>query len=199
AALPSEARALSSVTGGAGGYTVPQGFERRLEEAMIAYGGMLEAAELIPTTDGAPFAWPTSNDLTNIGARVAENTQVADNADPGFGQVMFGAHMYTSKIVRVPIQLLQDNAVALEDRLIEWLAICIARAVNAEMTGNDPNNPANNGGPRGILIGATLGHTTESATAIKYDDLVALEHSVVPVYRQAPGTRWMFSDQVLKV
>src|SRR5690606_2486600 len=40
--LPSEARALSSVTGGAGGYTVPQGFERRLEEAMLAYGGMLE-------------------------------------------------------------------------------------------------------------------------------------------------------------
>src|SRR5690606_22015752 len=117
--LPSEARALSSVTGSAGGYTVPLGFERRLEEAMIAYGGMLEAAELIPTTNGAPFVWPTSNDLTNIGVRIAENTQVADDADPGFSQVMFGAHMYTSKIVRVPIQLLQDNAVDLESRLVD--------------------------------------------------------------------------------
>src|SRR5690606_18539749 len=197
--LPSEARALSSVTGGAGGYTVPQGFERRLEEAMIAYGGMLEAAELIQTADGAPFAWPTANDLSNIGARVAENTQVADNADPGFGQVMFGAHMYTSKIVRVPIQLLQDNAVDLESRLVEWLATRIARAVNAEMTSNDPNNPANNGGPRGILIGAQLGHTTDSATAIAYEDLVALEHSVDPAYRRAPGTRFMFHDQTLKL
>lgn len=199
ASLPSEARALSSVTGGAGGYTVPQGFERRLEEAMLAYGGMLEAAELIQTTDGAPFAWPTANDLSNVGVRVAENTQVADNADPAFGQVMFGAHMYTSKIVRVPIQLLQDNAVDLESRLVEWLATRIARAVNAEMTSNDPNNPANNGGPRGILIGATLGHTTDSATAIAYEDLVALEHSVDPVYRRAPGTRFMFHDQTLKL
>lgn len=197
--LPSEARALSSVTGGAGGYTVPEGFERRLEQAMIAYGGMLEAAELVPTADGAPFAWPTANDVTNIGARVAENTQVADNADPGFGQVMFGAHMYTSKIVRVPIQLLQDNAVDLESRLVEWLAIRIARAVNAEMTSNDPNNPTNNGGPRGILIGAQLGHTTGSATAIAYEDLVALEHSVDPAYRRAPGTQFMFHDQTLKV
>lgn len=194
--LPSEARALSSVTGGAGGYTVPEGFERRLEQAMIAYGGMLEAAELFPTTDGAPFAWPTANDLSNVGARVAENTQVADNADPAFGQVMFGAHMYTSKIVRVPIQLLQDNAVDLESRLVEWLAIRIARAVNAEMTGNDPTN---NGGPRGILIGAQLGHTTDSATAIAYEDLVALEHSVDPAYRRAPGTRFMFHDQTLKL
>src|SRR5690606_29331941 len=197
--LPSEARALSAATGGAGGYTVPQGFERRLEEAMLAYGGMLEAAELIPTQDGASFPWPTANDVTNIGARVAENTQVADNADPAFGQVMFGAHMYTSKIVRVPIQLIQDNAVDLESRLVEWLATRIARAVNAETTSNDPNNPANNGGPRGILIGAQLGHTTGSATALGYEERVALEPSVDPAARRAPGTQYMFHDQTHKV
>lgn len=202
--LPPEARALSTGTGSAGGYTVPEGFETRLEEAILAYGGMMEAAEVIPTQDGAPFPWPTADDTDNVGKRIGENTEVkgAPDADwpgdPSFGQVMFGAHMYSSGIVKVPIQLLQDNAVGLEGRLVDWLSIRIARKVNAETTANDPSTPAQNGGPTGILVGATLGHTTDSATAIAYEDLVALEHAIDPAHRRAPGVRWMFHDQMLR-
>src|SRR5690606_11740739 len=65
--VPRELRALSTGTGTAGGYTVPQGFERRLEEAVKAYGGMMEAAEVITTETGAPLVWPTANDTTNTG------------------------------------------------------------------------------------------------------------------------------------
>lgn len=199
--LDTEARALATGAGAAGGYTVPEGFETRLEEALLAFGGMMEAAEVIPTTDGAPFPWPTADDTGNTGVRVGENTKVPGDdgsADPEFGQVMIESHMYSSGIVKVPIQLLQDNAVGLEGRLVGWLATRIGRKTNAEFTTNDPGTPTNNGGPKGLLVGAPLGHTTASATAITYEDLVALEHSIDPAHRRAPGVRWMFHDQLLR-
>jgi len=194
--VPRELRALSTGTGTAGGYTVPQGFERRLEEALLAYGGMLEAAEVIATDTGAPLVWPTANDTTNTGELVAENTAVSGDTganDPSFGQVVFGAYMYSSRIVLVPVQLLQDNAVDLEGRLASWLGTRIGRIINNHFTVG-----TGTGQPRGVVTAAALGVTASANNAITYEELIDLEHSVDPEHRRAPGVRWMFHDSTLR-
>jgi HK97 family phage major capsid protein len=53
--------------------------------------------------------------------------------------------------------------------------------------------------PNGVVVAATVGKTgtTGQTVSIVYADLVDLEHSVDPNYRQ--GAKWMMNDSSLKV
>lgn len=191
--LPAEARALAAGTGAAGGYTVSPEFYRTLTEALKWFGGMREAGPtIVPTGSGADLPMPTDNDTANKGVIVDENTQVAEQ-DPTFGQKIVKAYMYSSKIVRVSFQLLQDSAFDIESYLARKLGIRIARATNEHFTvGNGTTQP------EGIVTGATLGKTgaTGQTTSVTYADLVDLQHSVDPAYRT--NGKWMFHDSTLK-
>ena len=190
--LPAEARALAVGTGAAGGFTVPEDFYRQLEEAMKAYGAVRNVATIIRTDSGANLPMPTVNDTGNVGAIVNENTQVTEQ-DVTFGQVTLGAYMYSSKIVRVSLQLLQDSAFDIEAYLARAFAERLGRATNAHFT-----TGTGTGQPAGIVTGATLGKTgaTGQTTSVTYNDLVDLVHSVDPAYRALDG-RWMMHDQTL--
>jgi HK97 family phage major capsid protein len=189
-----EQRALSSIIGSAAAYTVPVGFINTLEIAIKWFGGMLQGCTVMPTENGEQLPWPTSNDTTNLGARIGENQQVASTgADPGFGAVNFNAYMYTSKIVLLPIALVQDSAIDIEPILADMLGMRIGRIVNQETTTGTGASQ-----PNGILNAATLGQTAASNSGIAYSDLINLEHSIDPGYRQLPGVGYMFHDNVLK-
>jgi HK97 family phage major capsid protein len=59
------------------------------------------------------------------------------------------------------------------------------------------------GGPTGIVVAATTAgnihqFATGNTTAITYNEIVNLEHTVDPAYRYNPSTRFMFNDAVLK-
>lgn len=54
------------------------------------------------------------------------------------------------------------------------------------------------GQPTGIVTAATLGATAAAETAISFDELVDLEHSIDPAYRQSGQCRFMFHDTTLK-
>lgn len=188
-----ETRALGGGTNTAGGYTVPQDFYRRVEKAMKAFGGVrTSGATIIPTSNGRDLPMPTNDDTGNTGAIVTENTQITEQ-DTTFGQSVLGAYMYTSKIIRVSLQLLEDNAVDVEQYLAEIIAERIWRAANAHFT-----TGTGTGQPEGVLTGATLGHTAAGTAAVTYDELVELEHSVDRAYRGKPSTRWMLNDATLK-
>lgn len=191
--LTPEQRALATGVDAAGGYTVPEDFYRSLMEAMKAFGGVREAGvTVLPTTTGAPLPIPTSNDTGNKGAIIAENTQIGEQ-DVAFGQVTLGAFMYTSKIVRVSLQLLQDSAFDLESWLRGKLAERIQRITNEHFT-----TGTGVGQPGGLVVGSTLGKTGANGqtTAVTYDDFVDLEHSVDPAHRR--NGRFMFHDSTLK-
>lgn len=192
--VPAEARALSVGTTTAGGYTVPQDFREELEKALLAFGGMRSVATILRTATGAALPMPTVNDTSNAGAILAENTQVSEQ-DVTFGQLTLDAYMYTSKLVRVSLQLLQDSAFSIESFLRDILAERIARITNTHFT-----TGTGSGQPNGIVTAATLGKTgtTGQTTSVIYNDLVDLEHSIDPSYRRRPGTRWMFADSTLK-
>jgi HK97 family phage major capsid protein len=186
----------------AGGYTIPQGFYGQLIDAQKAYGGMVDVSFILDTTTGNALPIPTDNDTTNAGARLGENTTVA-NQDVTFGSITMNAYTYSSKMVLVSNQLLQDTAFNLDAFLSNKLGTRIARIVNTECTvGSGASMPT------GVVSAATLGFTagnvsggvlttTGSTVTISYDDLIELEHSVDPVYRK--NARFMMSDTALKL
>jgi HK97 family phage major capsid protein len=186
-----EARALS-LTGSAGGYTVPQGFQRTLEEALLTFGAMRENATVLRTDSGSDLPFPTVNDTSNKGAILAENT-AASEQDVAWGQVIFNAFKYSSKLVKVSVELLADSAFNLEEYLGRALGERIGRITNDHFTTGDGSSK-----PNGIVTASTAGKTGANGqtTSVTYADLVDLMHSVDPAYRS--NAVWMLHDTTLK-
>jgi HK97 family phage major capsid protein len=187
-----ELRALGVSTDTAGGYLVPEGFRTKLIERLQAFGGVRRVAESLTTTTGLDLSYPTEDDTANVGAIAAENTQIGEQ-DVVLGERTLRAHMYTSKIVRVSFQLVEDSAFDLEAHLANVLARRIGRAQNAHFTTGTGTSQ-----PEGIQPSATVGKAgaTGQTTTVTYDDLVDLLHSVDPAYREPgePGVGWMMRD-----
>lgn len=185
-------------TGAAGGFTVPQEFLAVLETSMRAYGGMRDVATIIRTASGADMPMPTNNDTSNSGSIIAENT-AQSVLDVTFGQVILRAFMYTSGIVPVSYQLLNDTAFDMGTWLANQLGLRLARIENNHFTlgtgvATQPQGIAN------ATVGLTIGHTqaTGGATGYTYPGLVTLQHSVDPAYRRMPNCVWMMSDTALR-
>ena len=199
---------LTTLTGAAGGFLVPEGFSTQFETALLAYGYMQQVADVMRTESAAPLPWPTANDTTNKGRMLTQTAKVdntgATTAYPTFGAVIFYGYKATSDEVLVPFELIRDNAVGLTTWLGEALGIRIGRVKNDQATtGNGSGNPM------GIitkllLIGlGTAGtnvqgyiKTAKSAT-LAYDDVISLEHQVDPAYRSNPGVGYMCHDQII--
>lgn len=185
-----ERRNLSAITANAGGILVPASFIRQVEINKLAFGGMLQVATIQRTASGELMTMPTADDTTNTGARIGENTDVGSSVDPAFGGVQWTAYKYHSKPVKVPHELLEDAQYDLPGFLGKALPMRIARKQNTDFTVGTGGN-----GPKGIIPCATSGRTATSATAISYDDIIYLEHSIDPAYRD--NTEFMCHDNVV--
>lgn len=185
-----ELRAQGVATGAAGGYAVPAQFRARLQETMKFFGGVRSVAEVIETETGADLPWPTNDDTANKGAILAENTQVTEQ-DVTLGQKTVGAYMYTSKLVRVSLQLLNDSFFDLDGWLARKLAERIARIQNEHFT-----TGTGTAQPEGVQTNSTIAvtGTTGQTTSVIYDDLVNLIYSIDPAYRSSGRARFMMND-----
>ncbi|MEU3293015.1 phage major capsid protein [Streptomyces longwoodensis] len=188
-----ELRAAGVATGAAGGYMVPAPFRAQLIETMKFYSSMRDVAEVITTETGATLPWPTNDDTANIGAILAENTQVTEQ-DVTIGTNDVGAYMYTSKLVRVSLQLLNDSAFNLDAWLAQVLGRRIGRAQNQHFT-----TGTGTAQPEGVQTNAVVGKTgaTGQTTSVTYDDAIDLIHSVDPAYRNSGRAGWMLNDTTL--
>jgi HK97 family phage major capsid protein len=188
-----ERRALTA----AANATVAEEFMRELDVALKDYSGMAQAARMVNTDTGADMPFPTMDDTGNIGALLAEGSAAVDTADPTLAAVTLQAFLYTSKIVRVPNQLLQDSAFSVDSYLPQALGVRLGRILNNHATLGTGSSQ-----PRG-LITAIVADTTEleaaSATAIAFGDIVNLYHAVDPAYRNGPKVGFMMHDDILKV
>lgn len=186
-----ELRALNSVTGSAGGFTVPTQFRNRVVEAMKAYGGLANICQVINTDNGAPMQWIVTDGTGEIGEMMAENDE-ATKADPSFGNVLLGAKKGSSKIILVPNELLQDNSVGLDALLARRIASRLGRLeAHQILQGDGLGNNVN-----GLLKQITAKYTAATASAVAYEDLVELKHSVDPAYRTQG--KYLFNDGVFK-
>ncbi len=187
--------AMSTSTNTEGGYTVATEYMRSLEEAMKAWGGMLEVSTLIQTASGAAMNFPTADATAEEGEIVGQNSG-ATALDTAFGNTALDVYKYSSKKIALPWELVQDSFLDVEAYIQGLLATRLGRITNKHFTVGTGSSQ-----PRGIVVASSLGKTgTSGQTAtVTYDDLVDLEHSVNRAYRRAPGCGWMMADSSLKV
>jgi HK97 family phage major capsid protein len=180
-------------SGAAGGYTVPPAFRQKIIERIKFIASMRQLAEVITTDTGASLPWPTVDDTANEGAILGENTQDTEQ-DVEFGQGSLDAYMYTSKIVRLSLQLLNDNAFGLETWLANALGARIGRVQNRHFTVGTGSSQ-----PDGIITSAAVGVTAAAVAAITYDELVDLTESLDPAYLEGGNVRFMMSQSARKL
>ncbi len=175
--IASVQNAMSVGTDSQGGFTVTEHVAGSVLEQISHYGAMRRVADHITTTDGNKMNFPTS-DAREEGEIVKENAAAAAQ-DIAFCTRALDVHKFSSKIVTVPFELLQDTQVDLVGLINRRLATRIARAQDHFFTTGTGSEQ-----PMGVLTAATAGVTTQAGktTEIGYDDLVALIESLDETY-----------------
>lgn len=181
-----------STTDGSGGYTIPQGFQAELEKALKAYGGMYEVSRILRTSSGNPLDWPMVNDTANRAYQLSE----AGNAETAAvkwtdATKAFAAYKWTSGLLRLSSELIQDSAFDMAAETISMLTERIGRGTNYGATLGTGSSQ-----PEGVTVGANYGVSIATGGTPTYDNWVDLEHAVDPAYRS--NGRYMFHDKTLK-
>lgn len=185
---------MSTTTGSEGGHTVQTDVAARLLDQLKAFGGMRAVSTVITTDKGNDIAFPTSDGTSEVGELIGQNT-TATALDPTFGTLTHSVYKYSSKIVAVPYELLQDSQIDVEAFIRNRLAERLGRIQNTHFT-----TGSGVGQPRGAATAAALGKTgtTGQTTSVIFDDLVDLVHSIDPAYRALGRCRFMLNDLTLR-
>lgn len=188
---------MSTTTTTEGGYTVQSDVATSVLDALKAYGGMRSVANVLRTEKGNPLSFPTSDGTAETGEIIAENV-TATAADPTFGTKSLPVYKYSSKIIAVPFELLQDSSVDIEAFVTNRLVTRLGRITNTHFTTGSGSSQ-----PYGIVTAASTGVTasnsTSQVTAITYASIIDLIHSVDPAYRALGNCRFMMNDASVKV
>jgi HK97 family phage major capsid protein len=187
--------AMSTTTQSEGGYTVSPEYYRQLEIAMKAFGGMRGLAKVIRTGSGATMNFPAADPTTEVGEIVGQNA-TASALNTAFSNITLDVFKYSSKSIALPFELVQDTFIDLEAYVQYLLAMRLGRIQNQHFT-----TGTGSGQPRGLMTAVNVGKigTSGQTGTIIYDDLVDLEHSVDPAYRNQPGVGYQMHDTSLKV
>lgn len=194
-AIAAEARAIEARNIGSlgtkGGYlSVGASMVNAIEIAILTYGPMLAEAETRNTETGEEMSWPVVDDSSNEAAYVGESqAQSTASVDPGFQQVVWRSHDFSSNFVKVPFRQMRDSMFALEPLIGALVGERFGRKFNREATLGQHK-------VRGIIPRTPSGQVAGSATAIDYEDLIGLEHSLEP--SQRPGAVLMLHDAILE-
>lgn len=175
---------MSTTTGSEGGNTVQPEVSTMLIDLMKAFGFMRGVASQVTTSNGADLSFPTSDGTSEVGEWVAQNVNSAD-LDPTFGTLAVNVFKAGSKVVAVPIELLQDSQIDIAAFIFKRLAERIGRISNQGYTVG-----TGTGQPRGLVTAAATGKvgTTGQTTTIIYDDLVDVVDSLDIAYLASGGT-----------
>lgn len=187
---------MSTTTTTEGGYTVATEVATSVLNALKAFGGMRSVAEVIQTAQGNPMNFPTSDGTAEVGEILAENT-TATALDASFGVKSLPVYKYSSKVVAVPFELLQDSSVDIEAFVRNRLVTRLGRITNTHFTTGTGSSQ-----PNGVITAATTGYTaansTSQVTTIIYTSLIELVHSIDPAYRNQNNCSFMMNDSSVK-
>jgi HK97 family phage major capsid protein len=185
---------MSTTTGSEGGFTVDSEVATSVLDALKLYGGMRSVATIIQTAGIGGMSFPTSNGTAEEGEIVAEN-QPATDLDVTFGTIALPVYKFSSKVITVPFELLQDSNVDIEAFIRGRMVDRLGRITNKLFTIGTGSAQ-----PNGIVTASTEGikpaNSTAQVTAVKYESLVDLQHSVDPLYR-ANG-QFMMADSTVR-
>lgn len=171
-----EGRDLAVGVGSAGGYLVPEAFSNKLFEHLKWFGPMRQVAGSLTTGSGADMLYPNLDDTGNVGAILAENNAISEQ-DIALGSRTLKAWMYTSKLIQVSWQLMQDSAFDIDSLLSRKLGERLGRVQNTHFT-------TGLGGfqPEGIMTNvSTVAPATDNTLVLK--DVIKLIYNVDRAYR----------------
>jgi HK97 family phage major capsid protein len=191
-----ETRAQTT-TDSAGGYSIPEQMMSEITRSMLAFGPMYDPGvtrELV-TSGGNPMPWPTVNDTASTAGAHTEGATLTDDGgkDVVFGTKSLGAFAFDTEWLRISKELMDDSFLAVEALIGNLLGERLARIANLNLT-----TGSGSGAPNGIVTASGLGTTAAGTAAITADEIIDLEHSVDPAYRDAPGVAFMMNDSTLK-
>jgi HK97 family phage major capsid protein len=187
-----EFRAQSSTEAGKGGETIPTEFRGLIVDKMKAFGGIANICQILYTDKGNPMDWVITDGTADLGELVGESEE-ANEGDVTFSTDSLGAKKLSSKIIRVPNELLQDNSVNMEAYLAQRIASRLGRKeAQLIVTGSGAGTPAQN---KGLVVSTTLSQAAAAAATISAQDFLNLKHKVDPAYRM--GARFAFNDTTL--
>jgi len=187
---------MSTTTSSEGGYTVQTEVAQTIVDALKEFGFMRKEASQITTTMGNNMSFPTSDGTSEIGEWIAQNTTATD-ADVDFGTRALNVFKAGSKVITVPIELLQDSNIDIQALVFKRMIQRIGRLANAGYTTGGGSTA-----PMGVVTAASVGKTgtTGQALTIIYDDLVDLIDSLDVAYLENGGKPcFMFSQTMRKV
>jgi HK97 family phage major capsid protein len=195
---------MSTTTGSQGGFTVQTLVAREMIDLLKSYAYMRRVASSITTENGADLSYPTSDGTSETGELIAQNT-TATSADPVFANRALNAYKFGSKVVTVPIELIQDAQFDIAGMVTKRLIDRIGRIENTKFTVGTGTAE-----PFGLVPAASTGKvgTSGQTLTIIYDDLVDMVDSLDAAYLDnpisspqdptaAPG--WMFSQTMRRV
>ncbi|TPL36737.1 phage major capsid protein [Mesorhizobium sp. B2-4-8] len=197
AAGRAEFRTQTAGTTTAGGFTVPTELANEIVRSMLAWGPMYDpgvATEMV-TASGNPIKLPTVNDTTVPAGDHTEGTPLTDDggSDVTFGQKSLDAYAYDTEFIRWSWELDMDSVFNMEALLGSLLGERLGRIANLRLTTGSGTSA-----PNGIVTASSLGVTAAAVGAITFDEIIDLEHSVDPAYRQSPKAAYMLNDTTLK-
>ena len=182
---------MSTTTGSEGGYTVDPIIASELIEKLKDFGGMRRVGTTQRTANGVDMSWPTSDGTSEEGEIIAQNATATD-LDVSFGTVALNVFKYSSKVVAIPFELLQDTSIDILALVLNRLRNRLGRIQNRHFTVGVGTTE-----PLGLVPAASVGKTgtTGQTTSVIYDDLVDVIDSVDIAYLESGETpKWMFNQ-----
>ena len=172
-----------------GGYTVPDSFEHQLIDGLRDENIMRPLVHVISTGSGdhkIPIVASHGS-----GAWIEEEQQIPES-DEAFNMVSLSAHKFAT-MIRVSRELLNDSAFDIASYIAqEFVHRAAAAEEQAIISGDGAHKPI------GLLhdtLGAEVGVTTASSTAITADELIDLQHSIKSGYRRKAC--WIMNDATI--
>ena len=195
APMPQVMNALQEGTDSEGGYLVPDEFEHTLVEALEEENIFRKIAHIVQTESGerkipVVASKGSANWIDEEGPYV--------ESDDAFGQVSIGAYKLGTTI-KISEELINDSVFDLENYISKEFARRIGNREEDAFFNGDGS-----GKPTGILadkvggkdVGAQVGVTAASATAITADEIIDLYYSLNAPYRK--NAVWVLNDSTVK-
>lgn len=173
-----------------GGYTVPTGFLPELIRAMKDHSGIAQAARFLNTESGNVLYIPTEDDTSTEAGLIAEAAAITVQ-DLTFGQKQLDAYKYATQM-KFSWELMQDSAFDMDAETRNVFGPRFGRALNSSCT-----TGTGSAQPNGAVTASALGKTAASATAITFNEVIDLFHSVDPAYRMSQSCGFMLHDNIL--
>ncbi len=173
-----------------GAELIPEGFVASVEKALQAVGALRQVATILRTAQGNDLPWPTVNDTAVSGRLLTEETAITQT-NIVLSSVTFNAYKYSSDLVLVTPELLQDSAIDVPSLIGTLLGERLARIMNLHFTTGTGSSQ-----PNGMITQAIVDNLNETASAgtLVGDDLIDLIHDVDPAYRN--NASWLMHDNI---